>query len=59
VHQKLCRSRDRSARRRHVPTNLPSDWFGDLEHTHKAIDDALGYANLLLTLARRAGAVPL
>jgi hypothetical protein len=37
------------------PTNLPSDWFGDLEHTHKAIDDALGYANLLLALARRAG----
>lgn len=37
-------------------TSLPSEWFGDVEHTHKAIDDALGYANLLITLARKAGA---
>lgn len=37
------------------PTNLPSDWFGNVEHTHKAIDDALGYANLLVELSRRAG----
>jgi hypothetical protein len=33
---------------------LPSDWFGDVEHTHKAIDDTVGYANLLVELSRRA-----
>jgi hypothetical protein len=38
------------------PSRLPSEWFGDVEHTHKAIDDALGYANLLVELSRRAGA---
>lgn len=37
------------------PTSLPSEWFGDVEHTHKAIDDALGYANLLVELSRRVG----
>lgn len=37
-----------------TPAKLPAEWFGNHEHTHKAIDDALGYANLLLTLARRA-----
>lgn len=35
--------------------NLPREWLGDVEHTHKAIDDALGFANLLVTLSRRAG----
>ncbi|MGE3812954.1 MAG: hypothetical protein AB7I24_15550 [Candidatus Nanopelagicales bacterium] len=34
--------------------SLPSEWLGDVPHTHRAIDDALGYANLLVTLARRA-----
>ncbi|WP_045878813.1 hypothetical protein [Pseudofrankia sp. DC12] len=29
---------------------LPSSWFGDVPHTHQAIDDARGYANLLVTL---------
>jgi len=38
-----------------TPANLPAEWFGDIKHTHKAIDDALGYANLLSELARRAG----
>ncbi|WP_166134370.1 hypothetical protein [Nocardioides ochotonae] len=38
------------------PSALPGAWFGDVEHTHKAIDDALGYANLLVTLARKATA---
>lgn len=33
---------------------LPGDWFGDVEHTHKAIDDTVGYANLLVELSRRA-----
>jgi len=39
-----------------TPANLPSEWFGDIEHTHKALDDTLGYANLLIELARRSGA---
>ena len=34
-----------------TPSTLPRDWFGAVEHTHRAIDDALGYANLLVTLA--------
>jgi hypothetical protein len=38
------------------PASLPSEWFGDVAHTHRAIDDALGYANLLAHLAARAGA---
>jgi hypothetical protein len=37
------------------PTSLPSEWFGDVPHTHRAIDDARGYANLLLHLATLAG----
>lgn len=32
------------------PRTLPTDWFGDVEHTHRAIDDARGYANLLTHL---------
>ncbi|MER7282764.1 exonuclease [Dactylosporangium sp. NPDC000244] len=36
------------------PQNLPSAWFGDIAHTHRAIDDARGYAHLLGVLFRRA-----
>ena len=36
------------------PANLPSGWFGEVPHTHRAIDDALGYANLLVALGRQA-----
>ena len=32
---------------------LPKEWFGDVPHTHEAIDDARGYANLLVTLLGR------
>ena len=39
------------------PDNLPSEWFGNVEHTHKAIDDAVGFANLLVELSRRVGAL--
>jgi hypothetical protein len=39
-----------------TPANLPAEWFGDIEHTHKALDDALGYANLLIELALQSGA---
>ncbi|MFH9352772.1 hypothetical protein [Kitasatospora sp. NPDC017646] len=35
---------------------LPARWLGEVEHTHKAIDDARGFANLLHFLARNAGA---
>lgn len=27
--------------------NYPPKWLGEIEHTHRAIDDARGYANLL------------
>jgi hypothetical protein len=29
---------------------LPTEWLGDEPHTHRAIDDARGYANLLVAL---------
>jgi hypothetical protein len=35
---------------------LPKEWFGDVPHTHEAIDDARGYANLLVTLLGRRAA---
>jgi len=38
------------------PATLPSEWFGEVPHTHRAIDDALGYAHLLGELFRRSGA---
>lgn len=31
-------------------STLPPEWLGDVAHTHRAIDDARGYANLLVTL---------
>ena len=37
------------------PALLPAEWFGDVEHTHRAIDDALGYAHLLWELFGRSG----
>ena len=33
---------------------LPPAWFGEVEHTHRAIDDTVGYANLLVELFRRS-----
>lgn len=35
---------------------LPAEALGNVEHTHRAIDDARGYANLLIYLHGRAGA---
>jgi hypothetical protein len=35
------------------PETLPPEWFGDIAHTHRAIDDARGYAHLLGVLLRR------
>lgn len=39
------------------PQTLPSEWFGNIEHTHRAIDDARGYAHLLGVLFDRARAL--
>lgn len=39
-----------------LPRDLPAEALGDVEHTHRAIDDARGYANLLAYLHTRAGA---
>jgi hypothetical protein len=36
---------------------LPPEWFGNIEHTHRAIDDARGYAHLLGVLFDRARAL--
>lgn len=33
---------------------LPAEWFGDVPHTHRAIDDARGYAHLLVEVLRRS-----
>ena len=35
---------------------IPPESLGDIEHTHRAIDDALGYAHLLGELFRRTSA---
>lgn len=60
-HGSLClRSYGAAVTGRYVgdvdPATLPPEWFGDVPHTHRAIDDALGYAHLLAELFRRAGA---
>lgn len=39
------------------PHTLPPGWLGEIRHTHRAIDDARGYAHLLGELFRRSGAV--
>ena len=36
--------------------DLPPEWIGDIEHTHRAIDDARGFAHLLGVLTENAGA---
>ncbi|MBC7284451.1 3'-5' exoribonuclease [Hoeflea sp.] len=37
-----------------LDTVLPADWMGHRPHTHRAIDDARGYASLLATLLGKA-----
>lgn len=39
-------------------TVFPPDWLGEHEHTHRAIDDARGYACVLSRLLRIAAAEP-
>jgi len=36
----------------------PKDWYGDIPHTHKAIDDARGFANVLVKLFELNGRLP-
>jgi hypothetical protein len=33
--------------------NYPPEWLGHVPHSHRSIDDARGYANLLRTLLHR------
>jgi hypothetical protein len=37
---------------------VPPDWYGHIEHTHRAIDDARGFANVLAKLFAISGALP-
>jgi hypothetical protein len=37
------------------PRSLPPEWLGNHAHTHRAIDDARGYAHLLGVLMARSG----
>ena len=37
---------------------VPPEWFGNIEHTHKAIDDARGFANVLARLFAISGTLP-
>ena len=38
-------------------STYPKEWLGDEDHTHRPIDDARGYANLLVTLMRKSEAL--
>ena len=37
---------------------VPPAWYGHIEHTHRAIDDARGFANVLAKLFEISGALP-
>ena len=37
---------------------VPADWYGNIEHTHRAIDDARGFANVLAKLFAISGSLP-
>ena len=34
---------------------VPAEWYGNIAHTHKAIDDARGFANVLAKLFELSG----
>lgn len=36
----------------------PAEWYGDIPHSHKAIDDARGFANVLVKLFEMNAALP-
>lgn len=37
---------------------VPPAWYGHIEHTHRAIDDARGFANVLAKLFEISGSLP-
>jgi hypothetical protein len=37
---------------------VPPEWYGNILHSHKAIDDARGFANVLAKLFALSGALP-
>ena len=37
---------------------VPPEWYGHIAHTHRAIDDARGFANVLAKLFAISGALP-
>lgn len=37
---------------------VPPEWYGHIEHSHRAIDDARGFANVLARLFRISGTLP-
>ena len=37
---------------------VPAEWYGHIEHTHRAIDDARGFANVLAKLFEISGSLP-
>jgi hypothetical protein len=37
---------------------VPPEWYGHIEHTHRAIDDARGFANVLAKLFAISGSLP-
>lgn len=37
---------------------VPASWYGDIAHTHNAIEDARGFANVLAHLFRMTGELP-
>jgi hypothetical protein len=37
---------------------VPPDWYGHIPHSHRAIDDARGFANVLAKLFAISGALP-
>lgn len=39
-------------------SRAPAEWYGHIPHTHRAIDDARGYANVLVQLFKMSGELP-
>ncbi|ODT71892.1 MAG: hypothetical protein ABS75_06300 [Pelagibacterium sp. SCN 63-23] len=39
-------------------SKLPAEFYGHIAHTHKAIDDARGFANVLVELLKLSAALP-
>jgi hypothetical protein len=37
---------------------VPAEWYGHIEHSHRAIDDARGFANVLAKLFAISGGLP-